>query len=434
MPTYAAQIGSTLTGLRRSHAADLGNVGSHHRLRDHADYVLHRDAKRPGTALSSQLASAIAAGVDDLVQVKATQIDGQALRHDEATQKQLMADLDPHLSRALEERGLHLDSVDLVAFHNPGEANELLDELTEFDRLIASRQKPGREDVQRSLTRLRSTGLATPEMAERAQLVFDGSTDDAFFGVMKDISQASRRRLEAQVADRSEQLSQKLNGGDVSGERSAPSGMEKLLKLVGPLAALSGLVYRVIPGTAAAWVVLGVGLGGGVILIGGYLLVRVKRILGMRNRDEIVIRLDRWAKKNSMATDELVRRQMGREFSNSLTDVKDAKLAAFKQEKKEVAGALGELENKMDLMRTEVESAPAASTIVSAKGFPTQRISRMVNFEEDLLSQARNLSIRSQTAKESLNQEDVDALSTGLDNFQRTFSKRLGFLEGFKEL
>ena len=27
MPRYAAQIGSTLTGLRRSHAADLGNVG-----------------------------------------------------------------------------------------------------------------------------------------------------------------------------------------------------------------------------------------------------------------------------------------------------------------------------------------------------------------------------------------------------------------------
>ena len=28
MPRYAAQIGSTLTGLRRTHAADLGNVGS----------------------------------------------------------------------------------------------------------------------------------------------------------------------------------------------------------------------------------------------------------------------------------------------------------------------------------------------------------------------------------------------------------------------
>ena len=26
-PRYAAQIGSTLTGLRRTHAADLGNVG-----------------------------------------------------------------------------------------------------------------------------------------------------------------------------------------------------------------------------------------------------------------------------------------------------------------------------------------------------------------------------------------------------------------------
>ena len=30
MPRYAAQIGSTLTGLRRTHAADLGNVGSYH--------------------------------------------------------------------------------------------------------------------------------------------------------------------------------------------------------------------------------------------------------------------------------------------------------------------------------------------------------------------------------------------------------------------
>ena len=58
----------------------------------------------------------------------------------------------------------------------------------------------------------------------------------------------------------------------------------------------------------------------------------------------------------------------------------------------------------------------------------------MISFEEELLRQARNLSIRSQTAKTSLYQGDVDALRTGLDQFQRTFSKRLGFLEGFKEL
>ena len=88
----------------------------------------------------------------------------------------------------------------------------------------------------------------------------------------------------------------------------------------------------------------------------------------------------------------------------------------------------------MDLLRTEVESAPAASSIVSAKNFPTRRISRMVSFEEDLLRQVRNLAIRAQTAKASLEGEDVEALSTGLDSFQRTFSKRLGLLEGFKEL
>ena len=51
-----------------------------------------------------------------------------------------------------------------------------------------------------------------------------------------------------------------------------------------------------------------------------------------------------------------------------------------------------------------------------------------------MLRQARNLSIRSQTAKDSLSDDDVDALRTGLDHFQRTFTKRLGLLEGFKEL
>jgi hypothetical protein len=58
----------------------------------------------------------------------------------------------------------------------------------------------------------------------------------------------------------------------------------------------------------------------------------------------------------------------------------------------------------------------------------------MVSFEEELLRQARNLSIRAQTAKASLENEDVEALRTGLDSFQRTFSKRLGLLEGFRDL
>ena len=39
MPRYAAQIGSTLTGLRRSHAADLGNVGLHLRERFAAEFL-----------------------------------------------------------------------------------------------------------------------------------------------------------------------------------------------------------------------------------------------------------------------------------------------------------------------------------------------------------------------------------------------------------
>ena len=92
------------------------------------------------------------------------------------------------------------------------EANELLDELREVDRLIREGQKPGREDTQRLLNRLTSTGLASMEMAERAQLLFDGGTPEAFFNVMGDISRASGRRIEVQLADRSEQLSQKLQG------------------------------------------------------------------------------------------------------------------------------------------------------------------------------------------------------------------------------
>ena len=338
------------------------------------------------------------------------------------------------MNRALDERGVNLESVDLVAFHNPGEGDELLDELADADRMIASGTKPGREDIQRTLTRLQSTGLATPEMAERAQLLYDGGTNDAFFGVMKDISRASRRRLEARLADRSEQLTQKLNGDDTSSP-PGPLSLERLMKFVGPLCAIIGLVYKfAFTGFAGGPIVLIVGLAGALAFAGGYLLLRAKRILGIGKSEEIVIRLDKWAKKNSMATDDLIRRQMGREFSNSLTDVKDAKLVAFREDKKSVADALNDLENRMDLMRTEVESAPAASTIVSVKNFPTQRISRMVSFEEELLRQARNLSIRSQTAKESLSEEDVEALRVGLDSFHRSFSKRLGLLEGFKEL
>ena len=383
---------------------------------------------------SSQLGSMIAAGVDDLVQVKVTETDGQALRHDQDTQKRLMDELQPHLARALAERGLQLESVDLAAFQNPGESDELLDELEEAEALIASGAKPGREDMQRMLGRLRTAGLATPEMAERANLLYDGGTNEAFFAVLRDISRASRRRLEAQVADRSERLSQKVNSGEETSSKKGPLGLESMLKVIGPVCAIAGLVIRIIVTSTEGWFALAGGLIAGAIFILGYLLVRAKRLLGLRNQDEIVIRLDKWAKRDSMATDDLIRRQMGREFSNSLTDVKDAKLAAYNQDKKSVAESLNALENRMDLLRTEVESAPAASSIVSAKDFPTRRISRMVSFEEDLLRQARNLSIRAQTAKASLESEDVESLSTGLDSFQRTFSKRIGLLEGFREL
>lgn len=392
------------------------------------------------TFYSSQLGSMIAAGVDDLVQVKVTETDGQALRHDQDTQKRLMDELHPHLARALAERGLQLESVDLAAFQNPGESDELLDELEEAESLIASGTKPGREDMQRMLGRLRTAGLATPDMAERANLLYDGGTNDAFFAVLRDISRASRRRLETQAVDRSDRLAQKVNPDEETPAKRGPLGFETLLKVVGPLCAIVGLLVKLVltptllASATVGWFALAGGfIAGGVFLL-GYVLIRAKRLLGLRNKDEIVIRLDKWAKRDSMETDDLIRRQMGREFSNSLTDVKDAKLAAYNQDKKAVADSLNDLENRMDLLRTEVESAPAARSIVATKDFPTRRISRMVSFEEDLLRQARNLSIRAQSAKASLESADVDDLRTGLDNFQRTFSKRLGLLEGFKEL
>jgi predicted translin family RNA/ssDNA-binding protein len=135
-----------------------------------------------------------------------------------------------------------------------------------------------------------------------------------------------------------------------------------------------------------------------------------------------------------METDELIRRQMARELSNAVSDVRDAKLAAFRQENREVADSLNEIEDRLDLVRTEVEAAPAASSIVSQDGFPKQRIERMVRFEEEMMRSARNLTIRSQTVKSNLASEDIAELSMGLDNFQRTFSKRLGLLEGFRDL
>ena len=114
------------------------------------------------TFYSSQLGPMISAGIDDLVQVKITETDGQSLRHDQDTQKRLMDELHPHLARALAERGLQLESVDLEAFQNPGETDELLDELEEAERLIASgaalklRRLTGLTSSPKKLTRMRT--------------------------------------------------------------------------------------------------------------------------------------------------------------------------------------------------------------------------------------------------------------------------------------
>jgi hypothetical protein len=327
--------------------------------------------------------------------------------------------------------------VDLIAFNNPDEGDELLEGLSEVDRLIAEGVKPGREDIQGLLNRLLNTGLATQEMGERAQLLFDGGTDGAFFNVMKDISVASTRRLEAQLLDKSERLAKKVGIEDET-RAAVPGGgglsADKVLGFLVPTAALAGIIYGVIPDTAGGIFGLVGGLAAAVVFLAGHIIIRAQRLLNRPKKEEIVIRLDKWVKRNSMKTDDLIRRQMGREFTNTLEDVKSAKLAAHRQDKKAAADALTSIENQMDLMRTEVESAPAASSIISVKNFPTQRIYRMVRFEEELLRHARDLSIRSHAIKETLDNDAVNELRLGLDEFRLKFTKRLGLLEGFRDL
>ncbi|MCH7800098.1 MAG: hypothetical protein IIC24_01005 [Chloroflexi bacterium] len=390
---------------------------------------------------TSELAATVGAAVDDFFQVRVAQSDIHSLRDDEDTRDAITEELRPHLERALSERGLRLQSVDFVAFRNPDEATELLDQLDEVENLIQAGSKPGSEDIKRLLGRLEAAGLATPDMAERAQLLFDGGTNDAFFGAMNNIMVASRRRLEAQAVTSSDQLARKLDSAPEPPPPTKPSGSERVMQLIAPISGIVGVSYKIITdiadrsvGGVSGWIVLIGGLVGAVVFLGGYFGIRAKRLMSMKTQDDVIIRLDRWSKKDSMQTDELIRRQMGRELANAVGDVRDAKLTAFRQEKQDIANGLNELENRMDLVRTEVESAPAASTIVSQKGYPRKRIIRMVRFEEEMLRYARNLSIRSQTAKTSLASDDVQALEIGLDNFQRTFSKRQGLLEGFREL
>ena len=384
---------------------------------------------------NAEVASTISSGVDDLVQVEVTATDGQSLRHDSATQTRMIGKFEPQFKRALEERGLTLDSVDIVAFNNPDEGDQLLEGLAEVDRMISEGIKPGREDIQGLLDRLRNTGLATKEMGERAQLLFDGGTNPAFFNAMKDISVSATRRLETQLLDDSERLSKKM--GVVETATSPTEGglsIEKILGFLVPTAALAGIIYGFIPDAEGSIYGLVAGVAAAVVFLASHILVRARRLLNRPKKEAIVIRLDRWAKRNSMQTDDLIRRQMGREFANAFEDVKNAKLAAHKQGNNSAAEALTAIENNMDMMRTEVESAPAASTIVSAKNFPTQRIYRMVKFEEELLRNVRDMSLRSTAIRESIEDETVDGLRISLEKFHRTFSKRLGLLEGFKDL
>ena len=66
MPRYAAQIGSTLTGLRRTHAADLGNVGLNVRATDVASNTMTSSVSSDGQGVLPTLTVSISTTTGEL--------------------------------------------------------------------------------------------------------------------------------------------------------------------------------------------------------------------------------------------------------------------------------------------------------------------------------------------------------------------------------
>ena len=149
--------------------------------------------------------------------------------------------------------------------------------------------------------------------------------------------------------------------------------------------------------------------------------------------------LDKWIERNTLRTDDLVRRQVARDLDGAFEDITSVRMELYREGVRDAVDDLRSLENDVDAFRTEVNGAAFGSRNLGDNSRASRgRIKRLLNFEEDLSRRARNFGIHVQKMREAGSKDR--AVFDGefrisrelVDSLKRIFAQRANILEGFE--
>ncbi|MBI2916996.1 MAG: hypothetical protein HYY01_03295 [Chloroflexi bacterium] len=384
-------------------------------------------------AYAAELAAGISGPLDEPFQARASTYISQALRTDLTIGEKLGLELKPLIGDLVKQLGLELQRVVSVAFRPSEQMESLIVDMEKLHTQLASTGQAAKDDLNKVADWLTAQGAVIPP-----NLRPESSEGQA---VLKQAAAA----VDAHVLQQAQQLGIKT-GAAVPGEKkpSLLARAETFLRIAVPVTVLGnvGLPYVLKDIKPVGQLSFTVFLARAAIPIGSLTAilfgVRLKRLWDERAKAVPRLKLDKWVEVTSLEADEMVRRQTARELANVMTTFKEAKVQAYSAGKRDLADALGRLEDEAANFRTEVERAAFGSTMVVAKSKPGRdRISRMVCFEQDMLHQTRVLADRSLKVKNALVQgaggsmDDARILSMSLSDLRKTFGERQAHLEGF---
>ncbi len=381
---------------------------------------------------AAELAANISGPLDEPFQARVSTYISQALRTDLSIGEKLGQELKPLIGDLVKQLGLELQRVVSVAFRPSEQMESLVVDMEKLHTQLQSTGQAAQDDLNKVADWLTAQGAHIPPNLRPG-------TPEASQAIIKQAAAS----VDAHVLQQAQQLGIATGAKGAEKKPSKLGRVEAFLRVAVPVAVLGniGLPYVMKNVKPVGQLSFGVFMARAAIPIGTLTAilfgVRLKRLWDERANAVPRLKLDKWVLVSSLETDEMVRRQTARELANLMTTLKEAKVQAYQSGKRDVADALAKLEDATANFRTEVERAAFGSTMVAFKTKPGRdRISRMVNFELDLLHQSRVLADRSQRLKDALDKgaggtPEAQAIASGLSDLRKTFGERQAHLEGF---
>lgn len=325
------------------------------------------------------LAAAVSSTLEVPLGAKVYDYPAEALCQKSEVADRISREVRPMVESALNERGMLLNGFSFAAFRPSSE----MDEIVEFAEVFGNMATGGSDDLQRAATLL-------PGMVARG---FVGESEG-------------------------EGLNRRLEEAQAGGQGNTETVIAELRQ------AMSGLEGRLESSLNQRLEQLAIKVG--------------DSVQPAEQEGEDGSLLDRWVDGGALLTDQAIRRQAGLELSSAVESLKDAKLASYRHDNKALADVIGELENSVDMYKSQLEGAAFGSYLPDTKkSARLSRIAGIIKFEEDVLRTARAFSSKSLTIKQSsqtrsLLESTVWDLSNELDTMKRGLIDRAGMFQGIQ--